>query len=166
MENFSTNEAQTSFQVQKTTVKGQSNESLFRLIEQAINKKAVQLLLAPHVDVGRYPYYWVGVRYDYNELEFKLLVNKQIMDYIDAYLKGDEQLPTVTEYNPMAQVEDVGEWLQNHEAQHADSSLSSKEFLWMKDGVNYLIKTFTYRNGRISYTLNKFEDTLSLLFGN
>lgn len=156
-------ETNNNFQLRQIAVKAQSNEALFKLIEQAISRKPVQVIVTPRVDVGGYPYYWIGVRFDYRELNFKLQVTEQIMDYILAYLKGDEQLPTVTDFNPTEKVENVGEWLRSHEVKHIYSALYNKEELSLREGTNYLTKKFVYPHGKINYPSIKCDDALSLL---
>jgi len=158
---------QKKFQLHQVTVKAQSNEALFKLISQAIERKPVQIIVTPRVDRGNYPYYWVGIRFDIHELDFKLLVNNEIINFIHAYLKGDEELPIVTEFNPTEKVENVNEWLQRHEAAHIFSSLSDKEELVMTtDGVSYLTRKFVYKNGKLYYPSIKFDDALNVIFSN
>ncbi|MDR0954723.1 MAG: hypothetical protein LBM20_05005 [Rikenellaceae bacterium] len=158
-------ENKTNFQLYQVTVKAQTNEALFKLIEQAIERKPVQMIVTPRIDVAGYPYYWVGIRSDYRELNFKLQVNDQIMNYILAYLKGDEQLPTVSDFNPTEKIENVAEWLECHEMKHFRSSLYDKEELSMKEGINYLTRKFVYLNGKINYPSTKCDDALSILLG-
>ena len=161
--NVSNNANNNNFQIHKVTVKAPSNEALFKLIQQATQNKGVQLIVTPRVDVGGYPYYWIGIRVDIKELNFKLQVTEQIMDYILAYLKGDEELPEVTDFNPTEKVENAGEWLCIHEAKHIHSSEYYKDEIAMKEGVSYLTKKLTYRNGKINYPAAKFESVLSFL---
>lgn len=156
-------ETKSNFQLRQITVKAQTNEALFKLIEQAISRKPVQVIVTPRIDAGGYPYYWIGVRFDYRELNFKLQVTEQIMDYILAYLKGDEQLPTVTEFNSTERVENVGEWLRGHEVKHNCSSLYNKEELSLREGVNYLTRKLVYINGKVNYPSIKCEDALAIL---
>ena len=158
-------ESQSNFQLRQIAVKAQSNEALFKLIEQAIDRKPAQVIVTPRVDQGGYPYYWIGVRFDYQELNFKLQVTEQIMDYILAYLKGDSELPTVTEFNPTTKVENVAEWLRSHEMKHIGSSLYNKEELSIKEGANYLTRKFLYPHGKVNYPSIKCEDALSILLG-
>ncbi len=160
-----TTESKSNFSIRQVAVKAQSNEALFKLIEQAIQRKPVQMIVTPRIDAGGYPYYWVGVRFDYQELNFKLQVNEQIMKYILAYLKGDEELPTVTNFNPTEKIEHVEEWLENHEMNHIFSSIYDKEELSMREGGNYLTRKFVYQNGKINYPSTKCEDVLSIILG-
>ena len=158
-------ENSTNFQLRQIAVKAQSNEALFKLIGQAISRKPVQVIVTPRVDKGGYPYYWIGVRFDYQELNFKLQVTEQIMDYILAYLKGDSELPTVTEFNPTEKVENIAEWLRGHEVKHIGSSLYNKEEIALKEGSNYLTRKFVYPNGKVNYPSVKCEDILSIILG-
>ena len=154
----------TSVQFRKVaTVKAQSNEALFKLIEQAISRKPVQIIVTPRVDRGGYPYYWVIIRFDLQELHFKLQVNDQIMNFILAYLKGEESLPTVTEFEATEKIENAEDWLFEHEVIITRAGISVKEELSMKDNVNYLIRKGIFINGRINFPPIKF-DNVSLFF--
>lgn len=158
-------ETNNNFQLRQITVKAQSNQALFKLIEQAIERKPVQVIVTPRIDAGGYPYYWIGVRFDYQELNFKLQVTEQIMDYILAYLKGDEQLPTVTDFNPTEKVQNVDDWQRSHEGKHACSALYGKEELSLREGMNYLTRKLVYPHGKVNYPSVKCEDVLSIILG-
>ena len=73
--------------LQQTIVKGGTTEKLFALMQRAIEKRPTAVIVTPRVDKGSNAYYWVGVRFENRELDFKLPVNKQIRDYILAYLR-------------------------------------------------------------------------------
>jgi hypothetical protein len=154
---------QFAFQLRQVTVKAQSNEALFKLVEQAISRKPIQVIVTPRIDVAGYAYYWMGIRFDRQELDFKLKINEQIGKYILAYLKGDEPLPIVTEFEPSKKIENPEEWLREHEAHHSLSAITSKEELSMRDEVNYLTTKLMFMNGKIKYPSIKCEDVLSLL---
>lgn len=149
--------------LRQITAKAKSNEALFKLIEQAISRKPVQLIVTPRVDVGGYPYYWIGVRFDYRELNFKLLRSNQIGYFILAYLRGDDTLPEVTEFTPTEKIEDAQEWLYWHHDVHSAGSISCREEISMQDGVNYITKKLIFKNGKINYPSTKCDDVLSLL---
>ena len=156
-------ENQTPFLIRQVTVKAQTNEALFKLVEQAIDRKPVQVIVTPRIDVVGHAYYWMGVRFDRQELNFKLKINEQIGNYILAYLKGDEPLPTVTEFEPTKTVENAEEWLLQHEAYHSKSAISFKEELAMRGDVNYLTTKLVFMNGKINYPSTKCEDVLSII---
>lgn len=156
-------ENKSNFRLRQVTVKAQSNEALFKLIEQAINRRPVQVIVTPRIDVAGLPYYWIGVRFDYQELNFKLQVNDQITKYILAYLKGEKELPTVTEYEPTEKIEDVDGWLMEHEMKHYRHSISFREEINLREGVNYLTKKLIFINGKINYPSTKCDDVLSII---
>ena len=156
-------ENNTPFYLRQVTVKAQSNEALFKLIQQAIERKPVQMIVTPRVDVSGYPYYWIGVRFDRQELNFKLQVSDQIVKFIHAYLKGEKELPNVCDFNPTEKMENVGEWLTDHEMLHYGDSISFREELTMKDDVNYLTKKMNFINGKIIYPSVVCEDVLSII---
>lgn len=156
-------DTKSNFQLRQVTVKGQSNEALFKLIEKAVKESPVQVIVTPRIDAGNYPYYWIGVRFDRQELNFKLLVNDQIVNFILAYLKGDEPLPTVTDFKPTSTVADSEEWLFKHQSSHSQSAISCKEELVMRDDVSYLTTKLNFMNGKVIYPSTKCEDVLSII---
>lgn len=144
-------------------VKGENNEALFNLFKRATDHEEVKAIITPRVDVAGYPYYWVGIRNNSEELVFKLLLTDQIGKYIYAYLKGDEELPTVTDFEPTETVQDVEGWLSQHQGFHFASAISYQEHVSMKEGMSYLTRKLIFKNGRINYPAIKYEDILNLL---
>ena len=156
-------ENKTPFLVRQITVKGRNNQELFNILQDAISKKPIQVIASPRIDVAGNAYYWLGVRFDRFELDFKLSVNPQIMDYIFSYLKGEENLPEVTDLAPFAPEMGLSQWVKEHERQHLTSFVKIKEELQMVDNKNYLTTKFVYRNGKLIYPSVEVEDILSLI---
>lgn len=149
--------------LQQTIVKGGTTEKLFALMQRAIEKKPTAVIVTPRVDKGSNAYYWVGVRFENRELDFKLPVNKQIKDYILAYLRrSNVELPTVTEFEPEA-VADSNQWLLDHETEHGKYAMHKDEQVHMGDEKNYLKLRLQFPFGKIIYPATAVEDVLSLI---
>ena len=149
--------------LQQTIVKGGTTEKLFALMQGAIERKPVDVIVTPRVDKGANAYYWVGVRFENRELDFKLPVNQQIKDYILAYLRrSNVELPTITDFEPEA-VEDVNQWLLDHETEHGKYAMHKDEQVHMGDEKNYLKLRLQFPFGKIIYPATAVEDVLSLI---
>lgn len=149
--------------LQQTIVKGGTTEKLFALMQRAIEKKPDAVIVTPRVDRASNAYYWVGVRFENRELDFKLPVNKQIKDYILAYLRrSNVKLPEVTDFQPEA-VEDSNQWLLDHETEHGKYAMHEDEQVHMGDEKNYLKLRLQFPFGKIIYPATAVEDVLSLI---
>ena len=149
--------------LQQTIVKGGTTEQLFALMQRAISNNPVEVIVTPRVDKGANAYYWVGVRFENRELDFKLPVNKQIKDYIFAYLRrSNVELPTVTDFEPEA-VADSNQWLLDHETEHSKYAMYKDEQVRMGDEKNYLKLRLKFPFGKIIYPATAVEDVLSLI---
>lgn len=149
--------------LQQTIVKGGTTEQLFALMQRAISNNPVEIIVTPRVDKGANAYYWVGVRFENRELDFKLPVNKQIKDYILAYLRrSNVELPTVTNFEPET-VADANQWLLDHETEHTGFAMHKDEQVRMGDDKNYLKLRLKFPFGKIIYPATAVEDILSLI---
>jgi hypothetical protein len=150
--------------LQQTIVKGGTTEQLFALMQRAISNNPVEVIVTPRVDKGSNAYYWVGVRFESRELDFKLPVNQQIKDYILSYLRrGNVALPEVTDFEPEAGIVDVNQWILDHEAEHEKYAMHKDEQVSMSNGKNYLKLRLKYHFGKIIYPAAEVEDILSLI---
>ena len=149
--------------LQQTIVKGGTTEKLFALMQRAIEKKPDAVIVTPRVDRASNAYYWVGVRFENRELDFKLPVNKQIKNYILAYLRrSNVELPTVTDFELEA-VADSNQWLLDHENEHGKYAMHKDEQVHMGDERNYLKLRLKFPFGKIIYPATAVEDVLSLI---
>lgn len=149
--------------LQQTVVKGGTTDKLFALMQRAIEKKPDAVIVTPRVDKGSNAYYWVGVRFENRELDFKLPVNQQIKDYILAYLRrSNVALPEVTDFEPEA-VADSNQWLLYHETEHSRFAMHKDEQVHMGDEKNYLKLRLQFPFGKIIYPATAVEDVLSLI---
>lgn len=150
--------------LKQTVVKGGTTEQLFALMQRAISNNPVEVIVTPRVDKGANAYYWVGVRFENRELDFKLPVNKQIKDYILAYLRrGNVELPKVTDFEPEAGIVDINQWLLDHETEHTGFAMHKDEQVRMGDNKNYLKLRLKFPFGKIIYPAAEVEDILSLI---
>ena len=145
----------------QTVVKGGTTEQLFALMQGAIEKKPTAVIVTPRVDRASNAYYWVGVRFENRELDFKLPVKQQIKDYILAYLRrSNVELPTVTDFELEA-VADSNQWLLDHENEHGKYAMHKDEQVHMGDERNYLKLRLKFPFGKIIYPATAVEDVLS-----
>ena len=150
--------------LQQTIVKGGTTEQLFALMQRAIEKRPTAVIVTPRVDKGANAYYWVGVRFENRELDFKLPVNKEIKDYILAYLRrGNVELPKVNDFEPEAGIVDINQWLLDHETEHTGFAMHKDEQVRMGDNKNYLKLRLKFPFGKIIYPSTEVEDILSLI---
>ena len=71
------------FDIHRVELRGMNNYEAFDVVRRAVeNRKVLRMLVTPGVDKNNCPYYWIGLRYDINEIVFKLLVNEEIEAYI------------------------------------------------------------------------------------
>lgn len=143
-------------------VKGENNESLFTTLRKAIEAGATTLIATPRVDVAGCGYVWFGIRKEQTELDGKLLLNEQIVNYIKAFLMGEE-LPAVTNCEPDNAICCQEEWLATVEAEVtklADSSY--EEYQQNDEGVGYLVKKYTFANGKVVMPAQQVADVAEL----
>ena len=143
-------------------LKGFSNGKLFDIVKQSV-AKGLELICTPRVDKANESYYWIGVRNGANELDFKLLVNKSIENYILSYLKGEDSLPEVIDTNPQGNIVNADEWLQAHYSLHLTSAESKIETLENGAETNYLETKLVYKNGKMIYPAVSVNDAMDLL---
>lgn len=149
--------------LRQTIVKGGTTEQLFALMQRAIEKKPDAVIVTPRVDKGSNAYYWIGVRFKNRELDFKLPINKQIRDYILAYLRRNNVgLPEVTDFNPET-VADSNQWLLDHETEHSKYAMHKDEQVHMSNEKNYLKLRLKFPFGKIIYPATAVEDVFSVI---
>ena len=146
-------------------VKALSNAALFELLKKALQDSDVtETIITPRIDKSGYGYYWIGVRRGITELDFKLVINQQIIDFVLAYLAGEE-LPDVTKFDPderLTSQEECEQWLEKHRDSHMGKHLSCREEIKMSGTDNYLALKVIFKRGKIIYPATKIEDVLSL----
>lgn len=151
------------FYIHRVELRGMNNYEAFDVVRRAVeNGKVLRMLVTPGVDKNNCPYYWIGLRYDINEIVFKLLVNEEIEAYIMAFLKGDEEMPEVTSCVPDTVTGNKADWLEEHKMMQSGYAESSKEAMTMSNGRTFLCTKLKFQNGKISYS-EEYSDILSFL---
>ena len=151
------------FYIHRVELRGMNNCEAFDVVRRAVeNGKVLRMLVTPGVDKNNCPYYWIGLRYDMNEIVFKLLVNEEIEAYIMAFLKGDEEMPEVTSCVPDTVTGNKADWLLEHRIKQSVHAESSNEVMTISNGRNFLCTKLKFQNGKISYS-EEYSDILSFL---
>lgn len=151
------------FDIHRVELRGMNNYEAFDVVRRAVeNRKVLRMLVTPGVDKNNCPYYWIGLRYDINEIVFKLLVNEEISVYIMAFLKGDEEMPEVTTCVPDTITGSKADWLEEHKMMQSVHAESRNEVMTISNGRNFLCTKLKFQNGKISYS-EEYSDILSFL---
>ena len=143
-------------------LKAESNDKAFKALNSAIKAGATTLIATPRVDVAGCGYVWFGIRKGQTELDGKLLLNNQIWDFVQAFLLG-EDLPEVKNYESDSEACCQEEWLAIVEAEVAklaDSAL--EEYNESDEGVGYLVKKYTFANGKVIMPAQQVADVAEL----
>ena len=128
-------------------LKAETNDKVFKSLNNAIKAGATTLIVTPRVDVAGCGYVWFGIRKEQTELDGKLLLNEQIANYIKAFLLGEE-LPEVKNFESDNAICCQEEWLATVEAEVAKLADSSyEEYQQNDEGVGYLVQKYTFANG-------------------
>ena len=92
-------------------MKFDTNAKMVRTLTAAVSKGIDKLILTPRVDVAGCGYVWLGIRKGRIELDGKLLLNRQIGEYLLAYLQGTE-LPEITDFDSDREICCQSDWLE------------------------------------------------------
>ena len=143
-------------------LKAETNDKVFKSLNNAIKAGATTLIVTPRVDVAGCGYVWFGIRKGQTELDGKLQLNNQIWDFVQAFLLGEE-LPEVTNYNPDSEACCQEEWLATVEAEVAKLADSSyEEYQQNDEGVGYLVQKYTFANGKVVMPAQQVADVAEL----
>lgn len=143
-------------------LKAETNDKVFNSLNNAIKAGATTLIVTPRVDVAGCGYVWFGVRKEQTELDGKLLLNEQIANYIKAFLMGEE-LPAVTIYDPDSEICCQEEWLAQIESEIAAlADTSYEEYQQNDEGIGYLVKKYTFANGKVVMPAQQVADVAEL----
>lgn len=151
------------FPIHRVELKGMNNYEAFDVVRRAVEKgKVLRMLVTPNIDRNGCPYYWMGLRYDRNEIVFKLMVNDEISSYIMACLSGDDEKPEVSTCVPDNVTENRDEWLIEHRLTMAGKAQTVKEELVSSNGRYFLNTKLGFKNGKVSFS-EELDDVLSFL---
>lgn len=143
-------------------LKAESNDKVFNALNSAIKAGATTLIVTPRVDVAGCGYVWFGIRKEQTELDGKLLLNEQIANYIKAFLLGEE-LPEVKNFESDNAICCQEEWLATVEAGVAKLADSSyEEYQQNDEGIGYLVKKYTFANGKVVMPAQQVADMAEL----
>lgn len=143
-------------------LKAESNDKVFNALNSAIKAGATTLIVTPRVDVAGCGYVWFGIRKEQTELDGKLLLNNQIWDFVQAFLLGEE-LPEVKNFESDNAICCQEEWLATVEAEVAKLADSSyEEYQQNDEGVGYLVKKYTFANGKVVMPAQQVADVAEL----
>lgn len=153
------------FLMRQVVIKPRSAEEAFNIIKKAVaNEKTVQMIVTPRIDRGRKAYFYVGIRIDRQEVDFKFPVNRETRQYLLSYMNGETPLPEISNYEPetVTSADEAG-WFDTLEDQLLDMKLVGKEKLEITDGANYLKVSYKMKNGKITFDKGVVEDIFALI---
>ena len=143
-------------------LKAESNDKAFKALNSAIKAGATTLIATPRVDVAGCGYVWFGIRKEQTELDGKLLLNEQIVNYIKAFLLGEE-LPEVKNFESDNAICCQEEWLATVEAEVAKLADSSyEEYQQNDEEVGFLVQKYTFANGKVVMPAQQVADVAEL----
>ena len=148
---------------QRLTLKGMDNQSLINLIRQAAtNFPDTSLIVTPRIDQSGQPYYWTGLRYGSTELDFALLLNREIEQMILCFLiKGKDGLVDISNYSPDPTMTRGINWLQSHLYRHIEYSQQTQDFIRYSNGRTFQNRKLTFPFGSIVYS-QEIENVLAV----
>ena len=139
---------------QRLTLKGMDNQSLINLIRQAsTNFPDTSLIITPRIDHSGQPYYWTGLRYGNTELDFALLLNREIEAFILCFLiKGRDGMTDISNYSPNPTMTRGINWLQSHLYRHLEYSQQTQDYIRYSNGRTFQNRKLTFPFGSIVYS--------------
>ena len=149
--------------IQRLTLKGMDSQSLISLIRQAAtNFPDTSLIITPRIDQSGQAYYWTGLRYGNTELDFALLLNREIEQMILCFLiKGKDGLVDISNYSPDPAMTREINWLQSHLYRHFEYSQQTQDFIRYSNGRTFQNKKLTFPFGSIVYS-QEIENVLAV----
>ena len=148
---------------QRLTLKGMDTEQLFQLIRQAsTNFPDTSLIITPRIDQSGQAYYWTGLRYGNTELDFTLLLNREIEAFILCFLiKGRDGLVDISSCSPDPTMTRNINWLQSHMYRHLEYSQQTRDYIRYSKGRTFRNRKLTFPFGSIVYS-QEIENALSV----
>ena len=139
---------------QRLTLKGMDNQSLINLIRQAsTNFPDTSLIITPRIDQSGQPYYWTGLRYGNTELDFALLLNREIEAFILCFLiKGKDGIADISNDSPNPTMTRGINWLQSHLYRHLEYSQQTQDYIRYSNGRTFQNRKLTFPFGSIVYS--------------
>ena len=127
---------------QRLTLKGMNNQSLIHLIRQAsTNFPDTSLIITPRI------------RYGNTELDFALLLNREIEAFILSFLiKGRNGMTDISDYTPAPTMTRNINWLQSHMYRHLEYTQQTQDFIRYSKGRTFQNRKLTFPFGSIVYS--------------
>lgn len=153
------------FLMRQVVLKPRTAKEAVEILKDAIAKdQNLQLIVTPRVDKGRKAYFYIGVRKDRQEVDFKLPVSRDTRNYVLAYLNGEQSLPEINSFDPETVASaDEAAWVETIEDQLREMNAVGKERVEMTDDASYLKVTYKMRNGKVSFDKGVVESLFALL---
>ena len=131
---------------QRLTLKGMDNQSL----------------ITPRIDQSGQPYYWTGLRYGNTELDFALLLNREIEAFILSFLiKGRNGMTDISNYSPDPTMTRGINWLQSNLYRHLEYSQQTQDYIRYSKGRTFKNRKLTFPHGSIVYS-QEIDNVLSV----
>ena len=149
--------------IQRLALKGMDNQSLINLIRQAsTNFPDTSLIITPRIDQSGQAYYWTGLRYGITELDFALLLNREIEAFILCLLiKGRNGMTDISDCSPDPTMTKGINWLQYHHYRHLEYAQEIRDYIRYSKGRTFRNRKLTFPFGSIVYS-QEIESVLSL----
>ena len=148
---------------QRLALKGMDSQSLIHLIRQAsTNFPDTSLIITPRIDQSGQAYYWTGLRYGNTELDFALLLNREIEAFILCFLiKGKDGMTDISDYTPDPTMTRNINWLQSHMYIHLEYSQQTQDYIRYSKGRTFKNRKLTFPHGSIVYS-QEIDNVLSV----
>ena len=149
---------------QRLELKNMSTEKIISIIRIAAkNYDDTSLILTPRIDQTGQAYYWTGLRYgECTELDFKLMLNKEIEAFILCFLiKGRDCLVDVGNFTPDPRMTHGIDWLSYHQYRHLEYSQGVRDFIRTSNGRTFQNRKLTFPHGSIVYS-HEIKDVFSV----
>ena len=148
---------------QRLELKSMSTSSLAGIISAAAQGfDNTSLIVTPRIDQSGQAYYWTGLRYgECTELDFKLLLNREIESFILCFLlRGEKGLLDISDFTPDPTMTRGIDWLQYHQYRHLEYAQSVKDFIRTSNGRTFKNRKLTFPHGSIVYS-QEIKDVFS-----
>ena len=149
---------------QRLELKNMSTEKIISIIRIAAkNYDDTSLILTPRIDQSGQADYWSGLRYGgCTELDFKLLLNREIESFILCFLmNGTDGLVDVGNFTPDSRMTSGIYCLQYHQYRHREYSQGVKDFIRTSNGRTFQNRKLTFPHGSIVYS-QEIKDVFSV----
>ena len=143
-------------------MKFDTNAKMVRTLTAAVSKGIDKLILTPRVDVAGCGYVWLGIRKGRIELDGKLLLNRQIGEYLLAYLQGTE-LPEITDFDSDREICCQSDWLEAIATKLEKLATTAEEEYTETEETGYLTQKYHLPNGKVIMPSEEIADVTALL---